>query len=163
MTGFIYFLRCGEFVKIGYSKEPENRLRYFETGSPYDFEMLAVHPGSERDEAALHRLLAAYRHKGEWFCGCAEIAAIVANGIPKFSHPVIDSASADAAMKRACDIAGGQSALAKKLGVRQSHVWHWVHRSKNGVPAEFAPAVEKITGVPRHELRPDVFERSVSA
>lgn len=63
------------------------------------------------------------------------------------------------ALERACKKVGGQSALAGKIGVRQSTLWHWLNRAKRGAPAEFVPAIEAATGgeVSRHELRPDVF------
>lgn len=63
------------------------------------------------------------------------------------------------ALHRACDLVGSQSALAEKIGVRQSTLWHWLKRAKKGVPAEYAPAVESATegAVTRYELRPDVY------
>jgi DNA-binding transcriptional regulator YdaS (Cro superfamily) len=60
------------------------------------------------------------------------------------------------ALQKAVAISGGQVALAKKLGLKQGHVWWWLNRSKR-IPAEQTIAVEQLTGVSRHELRPDVF------
>lgn len=61
-------------------------------------------------------------------------------------------------LQRAVEIAGGQTALAKALGVRQSHVWTWLHRQKR-VPAERVLQIEAAVGgaVSRHELRPDLY------
>lgn len=53
--------------------------------------------------------------------------------------------------------AGGQVALAKELGVPQSTISFWLHGAKKGVSAEKVTDVERITLVPRHELRPDLF------
>lgn len=53
-------------------------------------------------------------------------------------------------------MAGGQSALARLIGKSQGHVWHWLKVGKR-VPAEAVLAIEGATGVPRHELRPDVY------
>ncbi|MFG1371519.1 helix-turn-helix domain-containing protein [Xanthobacter oligotrophicus] len=63
------------------------------------------------------------------------------------------------ALHRACDLVGSQSALAEKIGVRQSTLWHWLKRAKRGAPAEFVPAIERATdgAVTRHELRPDIY------
>jgi DNA-binding transcriptional regulator YdaS (Cro superfamily) len=61
------------------------------------------------------------------------------------------------ALKRAVEIAGGQKPLADRINTTQSNVWYWLERSKNGVPAEFVIAIERETGVPRHELRPDLY------
>ncbi|WP_183750825.1 transcriptional regulator [Pseudochelatococcus contaminans] len=61
------------------------------------------------------------------------------------------------ALKRAVEAAGGQVRLAKTLGIAQSTLWHWISRTKRGVPAEHVRAIEAATGVPAHELRPDIF------
>lgn len=61
------------------------------------------------------------------------------------------------ALKRACERAGGQKALADLIGTTQSQVWYWLERSKRGVPAEFALPIERETGISRAELRPDLW------
>jgi DNA-binding transcriptional regulator YdaS (Cro superfamily) len=60
-------------------------------------------------------------------------------------------------LERACKLSGGQKALAEAIGTGQSQVWYWLMRSKKGVPAEFVLKIEQVTGVPRHEIRPDIF------
>lgn len=59
-------------------------------------------------------------------------------------------------LKKAIEQAGSQQALAALLGVRQSHVSNWLNRDKR-VPVERVLAIESATGVPRHELRPDIY------
>lgn len=59
------------------------------------------------------------------------------------------------ALETAIAIAGSQSALARRIGVRQGYVWKWLRSKK--VPAERCDAIERATGVSRHLLRPDVF------
>jgi len=61
------------------------------------------------------------------------------------------------ALKRACTAAGGQKRLADLIGTTQSQVWYWLERSKKGLPGEFVLPVERVTGVSRHELRPDLY------
>ena len=61
------------------------------------------------------------------------------------------------ALARAAEIAKGQVGLANAIGTTQSNVWTWLNKSKRGVPAEWAGKIEEATGVPRHELRPDIF------
>ena len=48
----------------------------------------------------------------------------------------------------------GLGPLSKRLGISKQAVslWQW-----KGVPAERVLAVEGVTGISRHELRPDVF------
>lgn len=64
---------------------------------------------------------------------------------------------ANEALKRACEKVGGQKPLADRIGTSQSQVWYWLTHSKKGVPAEYCGPIEKETGVPRHELRPDIY------
>lgn len=46
------------------------------------------------------------------------------------------------------------SDLARIVGVDKSTATRW---ARGRVPAERVLAVEKATGVPRHELRPDIY------
>lgn len=63
------------------------------------------------------------------------------------------------ALQKAIEIAGGQRALARSLGVAQAHVWYWLNKSAGKVPAERAAQIEEAThgAVTRHDLRPDIF------
>lgn len=58
------------------------------------------------------------------------------------------------ALKKAIDIAGSQSALAKKIGLVPQVVNNWLARGN--VPAEYCPNIEQATGVRCEDLRPDV-------
>ncbi len=64
---------------------------------------------------------------------------------------------ANAALKKACELVGGQKPLADRIGTTQSMVWYWLERAKKGVPGEFVIPIEQASGVPRHELRPDLY------
>lgn len=62
------------------------------------------------------------------------------------------------ALQKAVELAGGQSSLARALGVKQQHVWNWLHRDRKPA-AEYVLAIESaVEGkVSRYDLRPDVF------
>lgn len=62
------------------------------------------------------------------------------------------------ALTRAIAIVGGQTQLARLLGVKQANVWHWLNKADR-VPGEYVIAIEKATGgeVTRHDLRPDLY------
>lgn len=60
------------------------------------------------------------------------------------------------ALRKAIEVAGGQSALAKAIGVTQPHIWNWLNRDGH-VPVEYVFAIEKVTGVPCWDLRPDIW------
>ena len=65
------------------------------------------------------------------------------------------------ALLKAVEIAGGQLALANRLDakVKQAHVWGWINKTRDGVPAEHVISVAEATGwaVTPHELRPDLY------
>lgn len=65
----------------------------------------------------------------------------------------------DDGLDRAIDAAGGIAQLARKIGISQPSVSNWTR-----VPAQRVVAVETATGIPRNDLRPDLYsEQAVSA
>lgn len=58
------------------------------------------------------------------------------------------------ALEEAIDKAGGVVALANKIGVPPSAPSMW--RKRESVPAEYCPAIERVTGVRCERLRPSV-------
>jgi hypothetical protein len=66
-AGFVYFIRMGPWVKIGYSIDPDRRLRTLQTASPVRLELLFSWPGPAEDEAYVQGLFGEYRAEGEWF------------------------------------------------------------------------------------------------
>src|SRR4051794_22885443 len=58
----------------------------------------------------------------------------------------------DKGLDRAIDAAGGVAQLARSLGISQPSVSNW-----GRVPAQRVVAVEAATGVPRAQLRPDIY------
>ncbi|WP_078531189.1 GIY-YIG nuclease family protein [Streptomyces sp. PsTaAH-124] len=69
MTDQVYLIGSPEspLVKIGYTDNPERRLRHLQTGSPLPLQLLALFEGGCITEAALHRRFADKRRHGEWF------------------------------------------------------------------------------------------------
>ncbi|RJX81292.1 chaperone [Pseudomonas sp. LS-2] len=62
-------------------------------------------------------------------------------------------------LDRAIAEAGSGAALAKIVGVTPMAVSYWKVR---GVPAHQVLSIESATGVPRHDLRPDIYPESGS-
>ena len=56
---------------------------------------------------------------------------------------------------QAIGAAGGGALLARSLGVKRASVQQW---KASGIPAARVPAVSRITGIPMHQLRPDLFD-----
>lgn len=51
---------------------------------------------------------------------------------------------------------GGQAALARELGISPQAVNQWV-TGRRPVPVRWALQIERLTGISRYDLRPDVF------
>lgn len=64
-----------------------------------------------------------------------------------------ETAQIETALDRAKQAAGGNTGLAGKItGITPQAISQW-----RRVPAERVLEVERVTGVPRHELRPDIY------
>ena len=63
----VYFVRSGDFVKVGFTNNLPSRLGTLQTGSPYRIEVLGICEGSRQDEKDLHGYLERHRVGGEWF------------------------------------------------------------------------------------------------
>lgn len=69
LKSHVYFIQQGESgsIKIGYSKNPAQRLATLQTGHSEPLHMRAMAPGSMAQERALHDRFAHLRVSGEWF------------------------------------------------------------------------------------------------
>lgn len=67
--GFVYLIACQGInrVKIGYSADPNKRLKELSTGAPGQLVLLATWRGTQKHEAMLHKRLDKYRSQLEWF------------------------------------------------------------------------------------------------
>lgn len=67
--GFVYFLEAVglQRIKIGYSKDPEARLKSLQTGSPVPLVEIGRIPGDQQSETDLHQQFDHLRLDGEWF------------------------------------------------------------------------------------------------
>lgn len=61
-------------------------------------------------------------------------------------------------VERAAKAVGSKSELARRLGVAVQSIQQW-----SRIPAERVSDVEKVTGIPRHELRPDLYPKEREA
>ena len=73
----MYFIKSGQWIKVGVSANPWQRLAEFQTANPEPLEMLAVGPGDYGFESELHRLFGEHRGVGEWFRDNQRIRAVV--------------------------------------------------------------------------------------
>lgn len=73
----VYFIRCQDFVKIGYATDVRRRLAAIQISSPYEVTLLAECKGGSRLECELHKRFAAHRVRGEWFHLTPDIQAYI--------------------------------------------------------------------------------------
>jgi DNA-binding transcriptional regulator YdaS (Cro superfamily) len=53
-----------------------------------------------------------------------------------------------------------QQEIARNLGVNQSNVGAWLTKNESKrvkIPANRATQLERLTGIPREQIRPDIF------
>ncbi|MBT9373413.1 Cro/CI family transcriptional regulator [Rhizobium sp. CSW-27] len=55
-------------------------------------------------------------------------------------------------VRKGAEQAGGVVSLARELGIKHTSLYRWAR-----VPAARALEFERITGISRHDLRPDVY------
>lgn len=84
----VYFLRCGEFIKIGTTTNLTNRLASIQKSGgvlmPHGLdyrrtELVAAIHGDQRQERDLHKQFAHLRHTGEWFTEAPELTDYINN------------------------------------------------------------------------------------
>jgi hypothetical protein len=87
MPGTIYYIRIGEHIKVGYAKNLDSRLSAY----PPTATLLATHPGTRKDEQALHSLFTAHRVAGrEWYAPAAELMAHIDRVTAEPGKPAAD-------------------------------------------------------------------------
>jgi DNA-binding transcriptional regulator YdaS (Cro superfamily) len=71
------------------------------------------------------------------------------------AHPRLNIERMDPGVREAVIAAGGIRPLARALGILHTTIIRW-----RFIPIERLLQVEKVTGVPRERLRPDIFRKS---
>ena len=75
----VYFIQCGDAVKIGYTakRTAKDRIAEMQTGNPGKLKTLLFMDGSRKDEANFHEMFSMYRVRGEWFHLVSEIVEFI--------------------------------------------------------------------------------------
>ena len=70
----LYFIRVGDYFKIGVSNNVRRRVRDIESQCPYPVELIYHGVGEAQDEELWHKVFEHRHHRGEWFhSGSCEI------------------------------------------------------------------------------------------
>jgi hypothetical protein len=79
--GFIYYLRVGDLIKIGYTFYLEDRMKAY----PPNSELLATHPGTRQTERQMHhKFLHLLKQGREWFIEGDDLMAHIEDVSSKF-------------------------------------------------------------------------------
>jgi hypothetical protein len=79
--GWVYYIRMGELIKIGYSIDVAQRMRAY----PPTAELLAAHPGTELLEKQIHQKFKVHLARGrEWFHPHGDVMAHVDSVVAQF-------------------------------------------------------------------------------
>jgi hypothetical protein len=81
-SGKVYFVLCKPSgcrgrIKIGWTSHPKLRMSAIQTGCPFPIQLLALVPGSRRQEKHLHEHFADLRFQGEWFDATDELLSFI--------------------------------------------------------------------------------------
>lgn len=71
--GQVYFISRGDAIKIGFSRDPRDRLAALQTQHPEVLELITSAPGTVRHERSLHQKFDHLRITGEWFRSAPEL------------------------------------------------------------------------------------------
>jgi Meiotically up-regulated gene 113/Bacterial toxin YdaS len=165
----IYFARTlahSGFVKIGTATNVKRRIAGLSAASPFPVVVIRVINGGPEQERWLHRYFAKRRVRREWFRFTDEMLTIEPpDALPSMEkiatlETAIDPPMAKTPIQQQCEDALQRaikscesiSALARALDCSRQNVQQWTR-----IPKKHVQAVSRLTGIPKHELRPDLF------
>lgn len=84
IAGVVYIVRVGAFYKIGWASDLANRMKAY----PPDSVLMAVMPGTRKDETQMHRKFAHVRSHGrEWYPLVPQINEQIASMVREHGEP----------------------------------------------------------------------------
>jgi DNA-binding XRE family transcriptional regulator len=155
MNGFVYAISAGDdLVKIGWSGDPMRRLGSIRTGCPADAHLIGLVPATKAQEAEIHKILAPWRLRREWFRRVGPVAMFVAALPPPKPALIAENLHPLAAYRKQHDLT--QRDLAAQLSVARETVARW--ETGRRIDDELLPLVSELTGIARRILRPDLAQ-----
>jgi DNA-binding XRE family transcriptional regulator len=73
----IYFIKQGDYVKIGFTNRFKNRLNQLQVSSPIKLEVLAIIEGEKTNEKNMQEKFKHISTNGEWFMYCDELKSYI--------------------------------------------------------------------------------------
>lgn len=160
MQGYVYLIenQVG-LVKIGWSTNPVARLSKINSDTSSHCRLLGFASGTRLSEKEAHRLCANERVHGEWYKK-GEVVRLLIDRVPIFDRDNSlaipkEGECALAAFRRRNRMS--QDDLAQVLNVDRVSILRW-EKSYVPIPVKRLFEIEAKTGIPRDELRPDIFQ-----
>lgn len=156
--GFIYAVEDGNgAVKLGWSAAPQKRFQEIQVSSAQKYTLAGFIAGSRQAEKELHGAFDGWRIRGEWFHKAGPVESFVNSlSIPSAPKAIDFVGDFSAGRITIQEILGRERGLkfrlAGELGITHGAVSQW-----SRVPAERVLDVERITGISRYDLRPDLY------
>jgi hypothetical protein len=149
-----HFSVSGELLYVGIANCTVSRLKGHQRGSSWADQITRIEIERFPDrEAAMEAERLAILNENPRYNVKHTPAAKVA------SRPAVPQ-STDG-LRAAVARAGNQTKLALLLGIKPQHIQNWMNRDSR-VPSTRVLEIERVTGIPRHELRPDIYPRSAA-
>lgn len=63
----LYWILCGDYVKIGRTSNFKKRFRTMQVNNPYPLELIELIEDAGHLEHELHEKFKEFHHRGEWF------------------------------------------------------------------------------------------------
>lgn len=150
----VYFIRAGKIgpVKIGRAVDVPRRIKLLQAGNHINLEILRTLDAPNGAETWLHRQFWRAWIRGEWFhfrdqMLSIELPADVLSWISEHQSSV-----ADLPLRHAITAVGCKTKLAEALGITIQAVSQW-----DRAPVTRVLDIERLTGISRYELRPDIY------
>ncbi len=151
MTGFVYAIVAGDLVKCGWSRDPKKRATKVRTDNA-GAELLGFVPATREQESELHSLLSPWRVVGEWFKREGAVLHFLSLLPPVPSKQDVFRIIEGDLQASFSTQRGLRLRLSRELGITHGAISQW-----RRVPVERVLDIERITGLPRHVLRPDIY------
>lgn len=126
MTGYVYAIQCGEAVKIGFTRDINQRATDLRIGSPAEHRLVGLVRATRQQETECHRLLAPWRVRGEWFDLTARPVSAFVSLMPVVAPQPLPA--------EPNEFRDEVEAAAERLGANRAAVFKWRQR---GIPTEW--------------------------
>lgn len=152
----IYFIQADPphpVIKIGCTQNWAHRVCSLRAMAGRGITVLGGMDGDRTKEAELHKRFKEHRVIGEWFDPHHELLKFISE-LPPYDFS--GGRNLQKITELAIQKAGGVGKLAGSLKVSRQSIYTWKR-----IPVSRVLKIEELTGMPRHVLRPDIYDEQI--